>query len=161
VYPWNRLGAMVPPDPATARCPQSMPPYSGEGRTELERAAVTAVHLTELEVAGDYSRLYAWMHPDSQAVVPQAAMEGWYREIFAQRPPIWMTVDDVRLVEWTWEVTGKVYPSAAEVAFRQRFANGEEVEGVTHLVRDHGVWRWFFGTDRHFVNEQITLFGSE
>ena len=71
-----------------------------------------------------------------------------------------MTVDDVRLVEWTWDVTGKVYPSAAEVSFRQRFEDGEETEGAIRLVRDHGVWRWFFGRDRTFVEEQIGRFGS-
>jgi hypothetical protein len=116
--------------------------------------------MTELEVAGDYSRLYAWMHPDSKAVVPQAAMEGWYREVFASRPPVGMTVDEVRIGEWTWDVTGKVYPSTAEVTYRQRFADGQEVQGVTHLVRDHGVWRWFFGSDRAFVEEQIARFAG-
>ena len=109
-------------------------------------------------MAGDYGRLYAWMHPDSKAIVPQAAMEGWYREVFALRPPVWMTVDGVRIGEWTWDVTGKVYPSTAEVTYRQRFADGQEVQGMTHLVRDHGVWRWFFGSDRAFVAEQIARF---
>ena len=72
-----------------------------------------------------------------------------------------MTVDDVQLGEWTWDVTGKVYPSAAEVMFRQRFADGQEIQGVTHLVRDNGVWRWFFGGNRAFVEEQIArYFGS-
>lgn len=101
------------------------------------------------------------MHPDAQAVVPQSAMEGWYREVFAQRPPVWMTVDDVRLVEWTWDVTGTVYPSAAEVTYRQRFADGAEEQGVVRLVRDNGVWRWFFGRDRAFIEEQIAKYGRQ
>lgn len=160
VWPMYRPDNAVPPDPETGRCPDPMVgyPYSVGWPTELQRAAATAVHLTELEVAGDYARLYAWMHPDSRAVVPEAVMEGWYREEFAQRPPVWMTVDDVRLVAWTWDVTGKVYPSAAEVAFRQRFADGGETEGVIRLVREQGVWRWFFGRDRAFVEEQIARF---
>jgi hypothetical protein len=161
VWPMYRPDDAVSPDPATGGCPRPgdpnpYDPYpNGEGRNELQCAAATAVHLTELEVAGDFDRLYAWLHPDAQAVVPHAAMEGWYRDVFAQRPPDWMTVDDVRLVEWTWPVTGKVYPSAAEVTFRQRFGDGEETEGVIRLVRDQGVWRWFFGRDRAFVEEQI------
>lgn len=144
----------VGPDPATGRCPQLWSLVL-QTPTELERAAATAVHLTELEAAGDCDRLYAWMHPDSQTIVRRVAVEGWYREEFAPRSPVWMIVDGVRLVEWTWEVKGKVYPSAAEVAFRQRFADGLEMEGVTHLVRDDGVWRWFFGRDCAFVDEQI------
>lgn len=64
------------------------------------------------------------------------------------------------LVEWTWGVTGKVYPSAAEVTFRQRFADGEETDGVIRLVRDNGVWRWFFGQGRAFVDDQIAQFAN-
>jgi hypothetical protein len=151
-----QVGDPVAPDPSTGRCPQpwSYPQLSAI-RTETEYAAATAVHLTELEVSGNYERLYAWMHPDSQGVVPQEVMAGWYREEFAIRPPVWMTVDDVRLVEWTWDVTGKVYPTAAEVSYRQRFEDGEEVEGVVRLVRDNGAWRWFFGRDQDFIEELI------
>jgi len=155
-----RYGEQVPPDPSTGNCPTPWSRHSEPIDSEAEKAAATAVHMTELEVAADYDRLYAWMHPDSKAVVPQSAMEGWYREVFAARPPVWMTVDDVRIVEWTWEVTGKVYPSTAEVTFRQRFADGEETQDVAHLVRDNGVWRWFFGGSREFVEEQINRYAD-
>jgi hypothetical protein len=164
IWVWEMYqgGDQVPPDPETGRCPQPWSyPQVIAMRTETEYAAATAVHMTELEVAGDYDRLYAWMHRDSQALVPQEAMEGWYREEFALRTPTWMTVDDVRLVEWTWDVTGKVYPSAAEVSFRQRFVDGEETDGVVRLVRDQGVWRWFFGRDRAFLEETIAQFGDQ
>ena len=137
-----QTGREVPPDPVTGRCPQT--PAAGI-LNETAYAAATAVHLTELEVAGDYDRLYAWMHPDSQAVTPQSAMTGWYLSEFSQRPPAWMSVDDVRLDAWTWDVTGKRYPSTAHVAYRQRLADGTPVSGTIHLVRDGGVWRWFFG----------------
>jgi hypothetical protein len=154
-----QFGNQVPPDPQTGHCPQPWSyPQLNSARDETEYAAATAVHLIELEVAGDYTQLYSWMHPDSQAIVPEPAMEGWYREVFAKRPPVWVTVDGVQLVEWAWDVTGKVYPSAAEVSFRQQFADGDETEGVVRLVRDTGVWRWFFGRDRAFVDEQIARF---
>jgi hypothetical protein len=155
-----RHGEPVPPDPSTGNCPTPWDPRSEPVDSEAEKAAATAVHMAELEVAADYDRLYAWMHPDSTAIVPQSAMEGWYREDFSVSPPVWMTVDDVQIAEWTWEVTGKVYPSAAEVKFRQQFADGSETEGVTHLVRDNGVWRWFFGGSREFVEEQIVRFSN-
>jgi hypothetical protein len=155
----NPNAVFTPPDPATGACPE--PRSTTFGIWALANpAAATAVHMTELEVAGEHDRLYEWMHPDSQAIVPREAMEGWYREEFAARPPVWMRVDEVRLVEWTWEVTGKVYPSAAEVRYRQRFADGEETAGVMRLVRDGGAWRWFFGRDRAFVEEQIERYAG-
>jgi hypothetical protein len=160
VHSHYRYGEQVPPDPSTGTCPTPRSRFSEPSDSEVEKAAATAVHMTELEVAADYDRLYAWMHPDSKAVVPRSAMEGLYREVFATRPPVWMTVDDVRIAEWTWGVTGTVYPGAAEVTFHQRFADRAETDGVTHLVRDNGVWRWFFGRDRAFVEEQIARFGG-
>ncbi|MDQ2655393.1 MAG: hypothetical protein M3Z20_20375 [Chloroflexota bacterium] len=142
VWEIYQTGNEASPDPVTGRCPQ---PKRTSYLNETGYAAATAVHLTELEVAGEYDRLYAWMHPDARARTSQVAMTQWYREEFSERPPVWMTVDDVQLVEWTWNVTGKVYPSTAEVAYRQRFADGTTSEGTVHLVRDGGVWRWFFG----------------
>jgi hypothetical protein len=50
---------------------------------------------------------------------------------------VWKVVDEVRLVEWPWEVTGKTYPSDA--------ADGEVIEDVTHLVRDDGIGGGFSG----------------
>src|SRR5688500_177998 len=118
-----RHGEQVPPDPSTGNCPTPRSHHSEPINSEAEKAAATAVHLTELEVAADYDRLYAWMHPDSKSIVPQSAVEGWYWDEFAVWPPVWMTVDDVQIVEWTWAVTGTVYPSAAQVTYRQRFAD--------------------------------------
>jgi len=43
-------------------------------------AADVAVALSRLEAAGDFDALYDRMHPDAQAVVPQAAIEGWYKD---------------------------------------------------------------------------------
>lgn len=142
VWEMYQTGNQVPPDPLTGACPQEM---RANILNETAYAAAIAVHLTELEVAGEFDRLYAWMHPDSRATTSQAAMTAWYQENFSGKAPVWMTVDDVRLIEWTWSVTGKVYPSTAEVTYRQRFADGKTTEGTVHLVRDGGVWRWFFG----------------
>ena len=148
----------IPPD-ESGSCPR--PRMLGWSRSETEIAAGTAVYMTELEVKGDLQRLYAWMHPDSQAIVPFSAMAGWYRDVFVLDPPVRMTIDEVRLVEWTWGVTGKVYPSTAEVTYRQWFADGREETGKVRLVRDDGVWRWFFGRDRDFVDQQIERYGSD
>ena len=142
VWEMYQTGDEVSPDPVTGQCPQG----TALGfLSETGHAAAIAVHLTELEVAGDYERLYAWMHPDSRQLTTQAEMTTWYQEEFSQRPPVGMTIDDVRLVAWTWNRTNKLYPSAAEVTYQQRFPDGATEEGSIHLVRDNGVWRWFFG----------------
>jgi hypothetical protein len=149
----------VHPEPSFGRCPQPWAePSPNISRTQIEWAAATAAYLTELEVAGDYDRLYAWLHPDAQAVVPRAALYGWYRDVYAQRPPVAFFVDGVRLTEWTWDVTGQIYLGAAEITFRQRYADGEEDAATMWLVRDKGAWRWFFGRSRASLDDLIARY---
>ena len=128
-----------------------------------ERAAAdTAVALSRLEAAGEFDALYAEMHPDAQAVVPRAAVVGWYANEFAPLGPGVVTVSGVRFVEWTWAVTGETYFPTAEVAYAQPFDDGAVVEDVVRLVQDEvGEWRWFFGRDRAFVEAQIARYGSD
>lgn len=100
------------------------------------------------------------MHPDARAMVPREAVVGWYEAEFAPRGPAPIEVDRVRFIDWTWGVTGRTYPRTAEVAYRQRLADGSEESGRVRLVQDAGVWRWFFGRDRTFVEEQSRRFGD-
>lgn len=153
-----RQGNEAPPSPVTGGCPQ---PQDGNpaGLTEIGRAAATAVHLTELEVAADYDRLYAWMHPDAQSLIAPEVITGWYRDVFAPRPPVSVSVESARLAGWTWGVTGVTYPTAAEIELAVRYGDGTEAPETVRLVRDNGVWRWFFGRDRAFVDEQIARYG--
>ena len=151
-------GGEAAPSPETGDCPPPLA-YPRAAGTELERAAATAVHLTELETAGEYDALYAWMHPDAQALVPPQAMAGWYQNVAAARPPAAVSVESVHLTDWTWGVTGIRYPTTAEVTLRVRYADGEEATETVRLVRDSGVWRWFFGRDRAFLDEQIARYG--
>jgi hypothetical protein len=99
------------------------------------------------------------MHPNAQYNIPREAVIGWYQEKFA---PLGAEVADpikVRFISWTWDVTGQTYPQTADVAYRQRFADGREVRGEVRLVKDdRGNWSWFFGRDRAFVEEQIARF---
>ncbi|CAA9583055.1 MAG: YpfJ protein, zinc metalloprotease superfamily [uncultured Thermomicrobiales bacterium] len=121
--------------------------------------AETAVALSALEAAGDFNALYDRIHPDAHAVVPRAAVIGWFQNAFAPRGPGVSTVTDVRVVAWTWPVTGRTYPTTAEVSYEQPFADGTVEEGVVRLVLDEaGEWRWFFGRDRAFVDEQIARY---
>jgi hypothetical protein len=124
-------------------------------------AAETAVFLAEREIAADWDGLYVALHPDAQAVVPVAAMAGWYANDFLPRGPNPIEILDVWFVEWTWQVTGVTYPWTAEVTYRQTFwDDGTETttDAVVHLVESDGGWRWFFGADMAFVAAQIARF---
>ena len=59
-------------------------------------------------------------------------------------------------------MTGKTYPETAEIAFTQNLARRKSVRDEVRLVKDRdGKWRWFFGRDRAFVEEQIATFGGQ
>lgn len=149
-----------PPDPASGGCPiprdAAIPPPP-----EPELAAATAVYLSQLEAAGDLDTLYAWLHPDAQAVIPKDAVAGWYAAEWLPRGPQAISVTSVDFGEWTWDVTGTTYPNTAEIAYEQPLADGAVVRDVVRLVKDdQGQWRWFFGRDRAFVEEQIARFAG-
>jgi hypothetical protein len=129
--------------------------------SDEESALATVEELSALEAAGQFDALYDRMHPGAQAVVPRAAVVGWYREAFAPRGPQVAEAIKVRLVAWTWPVTGRAYPVAADVAYRQPFTDGTVIRGDVQLVKDgQGNWRWFFGRDRAFVEDQIAKFAQ-
>jgi hypothetical protein len=148
------------PNPAIGGCPlprdASVPP-----RPATEQAAATAVYLSQLEAADDLETLYDWLHPDAQAVVPKEAVVGWYTAEWLPRRPGPIRVTDVETGEWTWPVTGETYAHTATVAYEQPFADGTIERDVVRLVQDEqGLWRWFFGRDRTFVDEQIARFAG-
>jgi hypothetical protein len=112
-----------------------------------------AEELSRLESEGRYDDLYDLMHPHAREIIPRAAVVGWYEEDFV---PGTTTAKPVKLrfVSWTWPVTGQTYPGAVEIALRQ-----DDRRDEVRLVKDgDGNWRWFFGRDRDFVNEQIARF---
>jgi len=127
--------------------------------SDAESAATTARDLSRLEAEGDFNSLYDRIHPDAHAQVPRAAVVGWFQTVWAPMGPGVATVTGVRFVEWTWAVTGETYPYTAEVSFTQPFADGSVTDDVVRLVQDaKGDWRWFFGRDRAFVDEQIARY---
>jgi hypothetical protein len=140
----------VPPDPTQGGCPgprdDSIPQ-----RPESELAASTVVYLSQLDAPNDLDTLYAWLHPDAQAVVPKDAVTEWL-----SRAPEPIKVTSVDFGEWTWDVTGTTYPNTAEVAYVQPLVECStdepdepcKVRPVPLVVRlvqdDQGLWRWFF-----------------
>lgn len=153
--PWSDL----PPigvDPKSGTCPPAWGDPSPHD--PVRRAAAMAAFFSLLEATGDADSLYDWLHPDAKALVPRTVVHGWLENEVAPRRPQPIEVERVRFVDWTWPVTGKAYRSVAEVAYRQRFADGSVEEGVLHLVPDGEAWRWLFGPDRAWVEEQIARY---
>lgn len=134
-------------------------PVAAQSSADEQAAAATAEEISWLESTGDFNSVYDRIHPDAHAIIPRAAVIGWYQNDFGPLGPGVATVTGVRFVEWTWPVTGQAYPYTAEVSFRQPFANGTVAEDVVRLVQDgSGEWRWFFGRSREFIEEQIAKY---
>jgi Putative neutral zinc metallopeptidase len=129
---------------------------------DAKNAMDMAYYLSVLEANGQYNALYDLIHPDAHAVVPRAAVVGWYQDNFGPRGAMPSVITGVRFVSWTWAVTGVTYPYTAELSFTQAFWDGGArtvVEDVVRLVQDQeGTWRWFFGRNRAFIEEQIALY---
>lgn len=121
----------------------------------------TAVLLASFESAGDLTSLLAYLHKDAAAIIPPAAIVGWYRDVWFPTGPGPITVTGTTIHDWTWAVNGVSYRGTAEVAFVQTFADGSTVSDVVRLVKYDGVWHWFFGRDRDFVNAQIAAYAPD
>lgn len=132
---------------------------------DAQNAANAAYMYSVFESTGDYNSEYDFIHPDARAVIPRAAVTGWYLDNYWPRQPQPITVTGVRFVSWTWPVTGVTYPNTAEVTFTQVFLDGGEntIENdVVRLVQDrNGTWRWFFGRSREFVDEVIAQYAPQ
>lgn len=128
---------------------------------DAESAMAFAEWLSLLEATESYDILYRTLHPDAQALIPPRVITRWYRRESATREAEQAVAVKVRFIPWTWEVTGAAYPETAEVAFRQEMADGTILRDEVRLVKDpFGNWRWFFGRDRAFVEEQIARYGG-
>lgn len=136
-------------------------PVSAQPRSEVSHPTGAAVFYSQLEAESQFSELFTYLHPDAQAIIPEAAVVGWYQDNFAPLGPGIITVTGVEFTSWTWDVTGVTYPETAEVSFRQPFANGSVADEVVRLVNSSGEWRWFFGRSREFVDNQIAEYGSD
>ncbi|MGH2533393.1 MAG: neutral zinc metallopeptidase [Thermomicrobiales bacterium] len=129
--------------------------------SDADDAADMAYYLSELEANGQFNALYDLIHPDAHAIIPRAAVIGWYQTEFAPRGASPATIVGVSVTTWTWAVNGRTYPRTAEVSFVQTFWDGGAetvLEDVVRLVKSDGEWRWFFGRSREFVEEQIALY---
>lgn len=130
----------------------------------LAGAAEAVREFSVLEAERDFGALYDRMHPDAQAIVPEAAVVGWYEGFLSTRDAGVATITEVVPEPWTWGVTGETYEDAVTVRYVQPYTiDGvvTEVSGEVHVAPIGGEWGWFFGADRAFVDEQITLYGDD
>lgn len=103
--------------------------------------------------------LYSYIHPDAAAVVPRSTVIGWYQADFHPKGPRPAVATGVTWLDsWTWNVTGQTYANVAKVSFVQEFENGETLNDVVRLTFYDGFWRWWFGRDADWVDEQISRF---
>lgn len=136
-------------------------PMRAQERTDEQAAADAARLFSRIEASRDYAALYKWLHPDARAIVPVAAVAGWFRDADAGKTTAELRVTSVRFVDWTWPVTGVTYPHTAEITFVQPYWSGgveRDVQDVERLVESGGNWRWFFGRSKAFVDAQIAKY---
>lgn len=128
---------------------------------DVDTSLAAAEELSRLEASSQIESVYDLLHPNAKAIVPFAVVAGWYADASPARGASPADALKIRFIPWTWEVTGQTYPNTAEFAYRQTLADGTTIRDEVRLVKsDNGVWRWFFGRDRDFVEEQIAQYGS-
>jgi len=129
----------------------------------LREATFTAGEILRLAYERKFNAMYDRIHPDAHAVIPRVAAVGTFELIYEQNQAGEATITGSRLTEWTWGVTGKTYPRAAEISFEQPYVdsngNPQLLKDNMYLVKD-GEWRWFFGSSMEFVQQAIAQFGS-
>ena len=131
---------------------------------DLREAGFAAQEILNLAFERKFNAMYDRIHPDAHAVVPRAAAVGAFEAAYAQTDAGQGTVVDGQITSYTWPVTGKEYPYAAEIAFEQPYtdANGDEqvLRDRMFLVKE-GEWRWFFGSSPEAVEQAIAAYGGE
>jgi predicted metalloprotease len=131
--------------------------------SDLREAAATAYEILLLAADEKYNAIYDRIHPDAHEVVPRAAAVGTFTELYAIAQAGQSEIVGGQMVSWTYPVTGKVYPYAAEIDFVQPYVeNGEQkqLQDKMYLVESNGEWRWFFGASMEFVDAAITRYGG-
>lgn len=132
--------------------------HAAQSSIDAQNAMEMAYYLSYLESIWDFNTEYDFIHPDARAIIPRAAVVGWFQDNYAPRNPRPAVILGVEFVSWTWDVTGVTYPYTAQVSFSQQFNDGIRND-VVRLVQDqNGVWRWFFGRSREFVEQTIAYY---
>lgn len=143
---------------------QTQTPAPPVPTAEDEQAAVEAADaILALAAEREFNTMYDRIHPDAHAVVPRVVAVKAFEESYEAAQAGRGEVTAIEFIEWTWEVTDKTYPLAADVEFEQPAVDpntGRETtfDGRMILVKHNGEWRWFFGDTRAFVAEAIAKY---
>lgn len=146
------LGALFGSGAVAARAAQDS---DEDARVEAVTEAVEL--LGSLEMSSDLHQLYDRLHPDVREVLSRSGLGSFYGSADAVIPAEPVEVERVEFAPYIWPVTGEEYDDAATVTVRVRGDQGDdEVDErrELHLVEDGSSWRWFFGDDEAFVEEQ-------
>lgn len=148
----------------------SLAPVIAQTDSDLNRgragAAQTAQEIFDLAANENFNAMYDLLHPDSQAVVPRAAVVGTLQAIYANAQAARAQIVQVEILPtWTWGVTGQSYENAAQVVFVIPIVDpssnqGQWVEDTLTMVQTGGEWRWFFGSTPETVEQAIADFGD-
>lgn len=139
-------------------------PVSSATAQDDRDASVTAavVDVSRTERSDDLLALHDRLQPDVRLVVSRAALRAWYTSPEAVIPSADPEILSIDFGAWTWSVSGKTYQDVATVTLRQpgiRNNVGVDQIETQHYWFDGSRWRWFFGSDRAFVealNDQAT-----
>jgi hypothetical protein len=128
-------------------------------------ASAAAQQIFQLAADRNFNAMYDLIHPDAHAVVPREAAIGAFQDIYTKYQASQSQIVGVKIVQWTWGVTGKTYDHAAEVDFVQPYTdqNGQQafLQDSMYLVQDdQGTWRWFFGSSKQFVAQAIEQYSG-
>lgn len=141
-----------------------MPKFTAAQRDpDITEALAAAEELSVLEATEHLPALYTFydrMHPDAQAIIPRHVVIGWYRDNWQPMGPQPAVATAGAVKEWTWPVNGVTYTDTYEVFFTQEFDNAPTREDVVRLVYVEPHFRWFFGRNEEFVNEQIAYYND-
>ncbi len=123
-----------------------------------------AEELSRLEATEHLPALYefyARLHPDAQEIVPRHVVIGWYQDHWQSKGPQPAVATNVRFIDWRWPVNGVIYRDVADVSFTQEFEYAPRIADVVRLAEVDGVWHWFFGRDRAWVEEQVAHYNDQ
>ncbi len=139
------------------------PPGAHAQSNETRAVQITAEDIYKLAAVGKFNAMYDRIHPDAHAVVPRAAAVGTFSELYTVVQANQTQITGITFGSWTWGVTGKTYDHVAAVAFTQPYLdNGQQklLSDTMYLVSVSGDWRWFFGSDKAFVDAAIQKYGG-
>ena len=118
----------------------------------------TVREISRLDQERNGHELYDWLSLASRELIAREAFVAWVETEDRFRPVADPQILDVTMEEWTWPLTGGVYPQIARVELAvQGVQDGVAVSTLRtwHFQFDPDAhrWRWLFPVDRDLLHE--------